>query len=320
MFQFAELTEVMRQGGDTKFIDFLNKIRVGNIDEDAQKQIRERFIEESYINYPENAQLMFAENYPTVKHNRKLPGKTCIINAIDQIPAVCKYPETLISLAHNKRQSETGGLAKCLELKVGAKVMATVNFGIQDMLINGQIGEVVGFEIMNSILKKVYLKFQDTLVERNRILSDHFAQQSCFVPSQKCDADIPICKGSISPSIKRTQFPIMLPWACTIHKVQGSSLEEGIVNFDFQKQRTFGQDQVYTALSRVSSYDKLFCVEKFGPSSIKVSVSALQEFESLRQNSIFENIEKIIVPDDSITILLLNVRSLSNMHVWYYRN
>ena len=77
---------------------------------------------------------------------------------------------------------------------------------------------------------------------------------------------------------------------------------------------------MYTALSRVSSYDKLFCVEKFGPSSIKVSVSALQEFESLRQNSIFENIEKIIVPDDSITILLLNVRSLSNMHVWYYRN
>ena len=37
---------------------------------------------------------MFAENYPTVKHNRKmldkLPGKMYIINAIDQIPADCK--------------------------------------------------------------------------------------------------------------------------------------------------------------------------------------------------------------------------------------
>ena len=96
--------------------------------------------------------------------------------------------------------------------------MATVNFGIQDMLINGQIGEVVGFEIMNSILKKVYLKFQDTLVERNTILSDHFAQQICFVPLQKCDVDIPVCKGFISPSIKRTQFPIMLPRTCTIIK------------------------------------------------------------------------------------------------------
>ena len=159
MFQFAELTEVMRQRGDVKFIDLLNKIRVGNIDEGVQKQIRERFIEESDINYPKNALHMYAENYPTVKHNRKildkLPSKTYTISAIDQIPNDCKYPATLISLAQNKKQSETGGLAKCLEIKVGAKVMVTVNADIQDMLINGQIGEVAGFEIMNSIVKKV---------------------------------------------------------------------------------------------------------------------------------------------------------------------
>ena len=49
MFQLAELTEVMRQRGEAKSIDLLNKIRVGNIDEDVQKQIRERFIEESDI-------------------------------------------------------------------------------------------------------------------------------------------------------------------------------------------------------------------------------------------------------------------------------
>ena len=103
----------------------------------------------------------------------------------------------------------------------------------------------------------------------------------------------------------------MLSCACTIHKVQGLSLEEDVVNFDLQKQRTFGQGQMYKALSRVSSYDKRFCMGKFEPSSIKVNVSALQEYEGLRQNSIFENIEKICVTDDTITILLLNVRSLS---------
>ena len=51
MFQFAELTEVMKQRSETKFINLLNKIRVGNVDEDVQKQIRERFIEESDTNY-----------------------------------------------------------------------------------------------------------------------------------------------------------------------------------------------------------------------------------------------------------------------------
>ena len=50
MFQFSELTEVMRKRGDAKFIDLLYKIRVGNMDEDVQKQIRERLIEESDIN------------------------------------------------------------------------------------------------------------------------------------------------------------------------------------------------------------------------------------------------------------------------------
>ena len=64
------------------------------------------------------------------------------------------------------------------------------------------------------------------------MLPDHFAQQNYFAPLQKCDADLPICKGSISPSIKRTKFPFILSWTCTIHKVQGLSLEEGAVNFN----------------------------------------------------------------------------------------
>ena len=107
------------------------------------------------------------------------------------------------------------------ELNVGAKVTVIFNFNLQDMLINGQVGEVVGFEIKNSIVKKVPLKFQDLLVKRNAMLSDYFAQQNCFVPLQKCDADIPICKGDTSPSIKQRQFPLMLSWACTMYKAQG---------------------------------------------------------------------------------------------------
>ena len=53
--------------------------------------------------------------------------------------------------------------------------MVTVNFDIQDMLINGQVGEVARFEVMNSIAKNVYLKFQDSLLGRKAILSDYFA-------------------------------------------------------------------------------------------------------------------------------------------------
>ena len=59
---------------------------------------------------------------------------------------------------------------------------------------------------------------------------------------------------------------------------------------------------MYTALSRVSSYDTHFCVGKFEPPSIKVTVSTLQEYKRFRQNNIFENVEKIYVTDDTIII------------------
>ena len=68
---------------------------------------------------------------------------------------------------------------------------------------------------------------------------------------------------------------------------------------------------MYTALSRVSNYDKLLFMGKFEPPSIKVNVFAQQEYEHLRQNSLFENIKKIFATDDTITISLPNVISLS---------
>ena len=60
---------------------------------------------------------MFAEKYSTVKSNcnflDKLPGKMYIINANGQIPANCKDSKHEFLLARNKKQSKTGGLAKC---------------------------------------------------------------------------------------------------------------------------------------------------------------------------------------------------------------
>ena len=39
-------------------------------------------------------------------------------------------------------------------------------------------------------------------------------------------------KYKSQPCIKRTQFPLALSWACTVHKKQGQSLEKGVISFD----------------------------------------------------------------------------------------
>ena len=82
-------------------------------------------------NYPQNAVHMFAENYPTIVHNKKtldiLQGELYIVNAIDNITADFKYsPQSNLS-AQNRKQTDTGDLARYLELKVRAKVIITVN-------------------------------------------------------------------------------------------------------------------------------------------------------------------------------------------------
>ena len=53
--------------------------------------------------------------------------------------------------------------------------------------------------------------------------------------------------------ISRTQFPLMLGYVCTIHKVQGLTIPNTVVVLDLEKQKSFNYGQLYVALSRVKS-------------------------------------------------------------------
>ena len=97
--------------------------------------------------------------------------------------------------------------------------MITVNIDIQDRLINGQVGKVFGFEIVDNIVKRLYITFHNDEVGRKAMSLNCFCFQNGLVPIEKVDAEIPIVKGTLCPTFKRTQFPLALSWACTIHKV-----------------------------------------------------------------------------------------------------
>ena len=266
LFKYGELTEVVRQN-DKIFIDFLNTVRSGNIDDDAERLLKARFISESDENYPKDALHMYAENEPAMERNEAvlndLPGELYNVEADDKVPDNCKYPLAMIEAAQNQKQTNTGGLAKLLELKIGAEVMLTVNVYIQDRLINGQTGNIEDIEFAEGTVRKVYVKFSDEQAGIREMRSSYLGRHNSWVAIEKCETEIPLKKGSASPSIKRTQFLLTLAWVSTVHKVQGLSLEQGVIDFDLRKQKPFGPGQTYTALSRVKTYDNLYCIGEF---------------------------------------------------------
>ena len=247
LFQYEELTEVVRQN-DQLFIDLLIKVRVGNIDDEVEKLLKARFIDESDENYPVDVLHMYTENKPAVKRNEavlnNLPSELYTIEADDKIPDNCKYPLALIEAAQNQKPTNIGGLAKVFKLKIGAKVMLTVNIDIQVGLINGQTGNIRYIEFAEGTAHKVYVMFSDEQAGLKVMRSSYVGRQNSWVSIEKCETEISVKKGSALPTIKRTQFPLTLPWASIVHKVQGLSLEQGVVDFDFHKQKSFGPGQI----------------------------------------------------------------------------
>ena len=76
--------KVLRQNSKV-FIDFLNKVWVGNIDDDAENLLKARFVHGSNENYPKDALHLYAENKPAIKRNEtilnELPGELYTIGA-----------------------------------------------------------------------------------------------------------------------------------------------------------------------------------------------------------------------------------------------
>ena len=105
------------------------------------------------------------------------------------------------------------------------------------------------------------------------------------------------------------QFPLTLLWVCTIHKVQGLSLQERVLSFDLIKQKLFNQGQMYVALSRITSKDRFYFIGKCSKTSVKVNISVKNEFERLRGEYKLSPASVMLLSESSFTLTLLTIAS-----------
>ena len=109
-----------------------------------------------------------------------------------------------------------------------------------------------------------------------------FAKENNVVPITPVLARIKIRPGKASsPEMQRVQFPVSLAWACTVHKVQGLTLEKVVISTDLVKQRQVNHGQIYVALSRVVSFNGLYILGKIENKHVRTSSKALEEYERL---------------------------------------
>ena len=84
-------------------------------------------------------------------------------------------------------------------------------------------------------------------------------------------------------SYQRTQFPLTLAWAFTIHKVQSLTLSKVAIDLASM----FAQGQIYVALSRVKNLEDIYIVnwKSNQERNITYNVSTLEFLESINQNT-----------------------------------
>ena len=225
------------------------------------------------------------------KKLQNLEGTAFTINAVDDIPQ--NVPPRVIEDAQNRKHTETGGLPLKITLKIGEKVILTKNIDIADKLINGQIG-IIKVIVKNGRVSKLHIKFFDEEADLKSIESDCYARHHNFVPIERSETDIHINKKNLfSPAIKRTQFPLVLSWATSIHKVQSLSVSEAVISFELQRQRQFNAGQTYVAMSRVRSLKGLYLTGIFDKKAIKAEKIAFEEYEQMRNKCVLSPSESL---------------------------
>ena len=243
------------------------------------------------------------------------------------LKATYQYPNNVneqdIDRVLARGRSETGGLDYELHSKETARVMLTANIDISDRLINGQIGTVVKIYVNPNTQRPsiIFIKFDDDKAGQNMInnSNNQYAKEHKVVPVEPILAKIKVRPNKpSSPEIQRIQFPITLAWACTVHKVQGLTMDRIVTSCHLNKQRSFTYGEIYVAISRAKTLQGIYTLGKIEHKHVRANPKVHEEYERLRNVAAITMHDQQMNQSESPTLLvisLLNIRSLNKHNI-----
>lgn len=255
-FRTILLTKIFRQS-DNYFAELLSRVRINGATPEDTKVLESRVITPHQLSEMEEEMEREKACVPTRLFARKNDVSECNQVFLDKIEEeeviyhCCDSGDKQFLRVLNQSPVE-----QVLTTKIGAQVMLIRN-DPEHGLVNGSQGIITG-----------YVPYEaETNMQRKFSLT--ISPNASFVPIVSFTTPTGTVEKMVSPELwsidvkgktvaTRTQLPLILSWAVTIHKSQGMTLDSAIIDLS----KCFAPGQSYVAISRVRTLEGIYLINK----------------------------------------------------------
>ncbi|MCG8076810.1 MAG: AAA family ATPase [Candidatus Thiodiazotropha taylori] len=320
-FRMYELVDIMRQKDDIHFAQLLNRLRQNELTDDDKSELKRHTIDPEVDAYPKQAPHLFTENKFVTRHNdsvlNRLSEEKVLIPCHDTIVVANISAQKSKALIESlpEDSNKTANLEKLLKMAVGMVYDITVNINVEDGLTNG------------STCVAKYIEHKMEATDRPSIIWVLFDDPGIGISTREKSLNRGLYSSNIDhawtpifdiersfiynfKTYQRIQFPLKPSAGKTVHKAQGSTVDEIVV--DLSQSRVRKQPHIhYVALSRVRKLENLFILN-LNEEALAVDEKVKVEMQRLQTEGLLELCYTPLYKVDpcKIKILFNNARSL----------